>query len=67
MVDFILLIIGILQSIFGFILIRKYYYQIRDLTWYDTLFLTSLSLFLLSFIIFGMGVAVALNKLLKVL
>jgi len=65
MIDFMVLVIGILESIFGFLLLRKYYYRIRNLRWYDLVFLKGLNLFLLSLILFGIGIAAIIHEMFK--
>jgi len=65
MMDFIILTAGVLGTIVGFLLIRKYYYKIKLLNWYDTIFLIGLNLLLLSLILFGIGINAIIHQLLK--
>gem|GEM_PF-1451154 len=63
--DFIILTAGVLGTIVDFLLIRKYYYKIKLLNWYDTIFLIGLNLLLLSLILFGIGITAIIHQLLK--
>jgi len=65
MMDFIILTAGVLGTIVDFLLIRKYYYKIKLLNWYDTIFLIGLNLLLLSLILFGIGITAIIHQLLK--